>query len=102
MNYQPSSIAGERYVRAKRVILENPLGGTPSAAFIEQQALTVDGETITRDIGALNESMIDPNTTFPLLNPPDDSVIGQATYADLYALVYSLHRHLAGIRDANV
>jgi hypothetical protein len=98
-NYRQTALSGERYTRAKRVVLETPLGGVPQAAFIEQDVLIVGEETITRDTGAINAAMTDPNTAFPLLNPADDSVIGEATYAEVYALIYSLYRKLAADRD---
>jgi hypothetical protein len=101
-NYMQSSVSGEKYVRAKRVVLENPLNGVPSATFIEQEVINIGAaESVKRDVGALHQPMSDPYVTFQLLNPVDDSVIGSATYADVYAMLYSLHRHLAAIRDAN-
>jgi hypothetical protein len=99
-NYNQSAVSGDRYTRAKRVVLENPLDGVPMATFLEQDVLIVGDETLTRDIGAINAAMTDPATAFPLLNPADDAVIGEATYGQVYALVYSLYRKLATDRDA--
>ena len=101
-NYKESQISGDSWVRAKRVILENPLGGAPSATFIEEQVISTAGGDVKLPVEGpvLTDSMTDPTTTFNLLNPADDSVIGTMNYGELYIAVYSLHRHLAAIRDA--
>jgi hypothetical protein len=99
-NYNQRTLSGDRYTRSKRVVIENPLGGIPSAMFLEQDVLVAGNETILQDLGAVRGVMTDPATPFPLLNPLDDSVVGQATYGDVYALLYSLYRKLAADRDA--
>lgn len=102
-NYRQSQISGESWIRAKRVILENPLGGVPEAHFVEEKVISVDGETIKQAMPpTLSSKMTDPATSFPLLNPVDDTQVGTITYEYLYIAVYSLHRYLASLRDAPV
>ena len=99
-NYRATSEAAESYVRANRVVVENQLGVIPSVMFLEEEVITRGAETFKRPLNTLRAQMTDPATTFNLLNPADDSVIGSSTYQDVYVLLYSLHRHLAAIRDA--
>lgn len=99
-NYKQTVVSGEKYIRANRVVLENPLNGIPSALFIEEEIINIGGEIIRRPISTLSEQMLDPTTSFNLINPVDDSIIGTSDYQSIYVLLYSFHRHLAAIRDA--
>jgi len=99
-NYKESSVSGTQYTRCKRIILEAPKGGTPSASFIEEDVIPTSNGEVRVQSGVLSEAMTNPNEVFDLKNPVDDSVIGQATYAQVYAMIYSLHRYVAGKRDA--
>jgi len=109
-NYRETQVSGDSWIRAKRIILENPLNSPPQAHFIEERVIvagteladmSTDGYIKINVLGTpLNDTMTDPTTSFNLLNPETDEVIGTATYSDIYAIMYSLHRHLAAIRDA--
>ena len=59
-------------------------------------------EQIIKQLGELYESFTpaNANTSFPLLNPLDDTQIGvNRTYQDVYVTLYSLYRYLAKRRD---
>ncbi len=99
-NYKERALSGTQYTRCERVILEAPKGGVPSATFVEEDVIPAASGEIKVQVGLLPEAMTDPNETFDLKNPVDDSIVGQATYAQVYAMVYSLHRHVAAKRDA--
>ena len=105
-NYQQTSITGESWIRAIRVVLENPLIGTPAATFVEERAINLGSETITRPHGNLVEPFItsgdSANITeqFNLLNPETGAVIGSATYQDVYVILHSLYYHAVSKRDA--
>jgi hypothetical protein len=91
-------ITGTTKERSKRVILENPISGIPSATFLKQEVIQLDGrqDPIVRDVGAVKADMLDTATSFPLLNPADDSVIGSMTYEQFYAAAYSLFHDVNG------
>lgn len=99
-NYRSTSVTADSYVRANRVVVENPLGVLPSIMFIEEEVVTRGADTFKLPTSTLRAQMTEPATTFNILNPTDDSIIGSSTYQDVYVLLYSLHRHLAAIRDA--
>lgn len=100
LNYKESSIAGQQFERAYKIEISNPLGGMPSIRYSEETAVVLPTQTVTTHTGTMDESFGDGTTAFPLLNPTDDSVIGQAHYVDLQVILYSLHRFLAARRDA--
>lgn len=99
-NYKESAIVGTKYRRTLRIVGENPLGGTPSLTFVEEDVIVLPDETVTKPVGMVQVSLTDPAAVFDLLNPTDDSVIGSATYQDVYLHLYGLYRHLAAQRDA--
>lgn len=105
-NYQQTSITGESWIRAVRVVLENPLIGTPAATFVEERAINLGSETLVRPHGNLVEPFIasgdgaNLTETFDLLNPDTGAVIGSATYQEVYAMLHSLYYHVAAKRDA--
>lgn len=99
-NYNESTVVGTRYRRTLRVVGENPLGGTPSLTFVEEEVVVLPDDTITRPVGMVQTDLTEPLTEFNLLSPVDDSVIGTSTYQDVYLRLYGLYRHLAALRDA--
>jgi hypothetical protein len=99
-NYKERPLSGSQYTRCKRIILESPKGGTPSANFIEEDVISAASGEVRIQSGVLSEAMANPNEAFDLKNPINDAITGQATYAQVYAMLYSLHRHVAAKRDA--
>lgn len=101
-DYNESTIAGTRWKRAARINIENPLNGTPSVLFAEEEVLNLGAgqEPVTRLMSNLSVpfSLTD---TFPLRNPETGEIIeGQTgTQAQLYALMVSAYWHYALARD---
>lgn len=101
-NYQESAIAGTKYLRAKAVHVNNPLEGTKSVVFEEEEVFETGEDSIRRPHATLHKLFDETTATtvFDLLNPVDNSVIGSMQYQEVYAVLYSLYFHLAAERDA--
>ncbi len=102
-DYNESSVAGTRWKRACRINIENPLNGTPSVLFAEEEVINL-GEGV-EPIKQLVSNLSVPfslSDTFPIRNPETGEVIeGQTgTQAQLYALMVSAYWHYALARDA--
>lgn len=104
-DYKETTVAGSEYTRARQVRIENPRPGTgtPSITFLEERVTTLSDRTIASDVSQITE-MFTPETAataFPLINPVDGTPLGQdATYQQLYVLLWSAYFYLAGKRDA--
>lgn len=98
-DYKEGKIKG--WQRSNFVSIDNTFGEVPKILFKEE--LLVSGENgkilLQEDAGTICEYFSDPTTEFNLLNPIDNTVIGTAKYADIYAILYSLYRDLADKRD---
>lgn len=103
-NYKQSAVTGESWVRAVRVVLENPLGGGAAATFIEETVVSTPAGNIMQAAGNVVEPFTVDNAAeaFDVLNPETGEVVGSATYQDVYALLHSLYYHVAAKRDAAV
>jgi len=101
-DYKESTLAGTSWQRAVRVVVENPLNGTPSIMFVEEQAINTGSDIITRPVANLSCSF-DPSATFPALDPTTNEPVGRdITHGEVYGLLYSLYMDLAKKRDAQV
>lgn len=106
-NYAESPVTGTQWLRAARVVVENPRDGTPAVTFIEERALQLGSEVILTPAGSVIEPFIlsgdgaNAAEEFALRNPIDGSLLGAtATYGDLQVLLFSLYYHVAAKRDA--
>lgn len=104
MNYKEQVNSGSMITwrRCDEININNPLNGMPQIAFHEEDVKSLpNGEIIKQSVGNLYEhfTMDNSNTIFNVLNPADDSVLRQSTYGEVYAVMYSLYLHLAGLRD---
>lgn len=50
-DYKQSEVTGTTWTRAGRVMIDNPLGGTPSILFAEEEATNLGTRTITNLVG---------------------------------------------------
>jgi hypothetical protein len=101
MNYRESAVTGSKWTRSQSVTVSNPLSGVPEIAFSEEEvSLLSDGRAINNPVGVLRKVFDTPATTFPLLNPVDNTVIGTASHQEVYILLHSLYMALAAERDA--
>jgi hypothetical protein len=103
-NYKESQVSGTSWTRSYRVELENPLNDIPRIIFAEEDVYLINGETVTKEIirhpvYSAQDNLSDPTVAFDILSPVDDSVVGTATYQDVYVLLYSLYQALAIRRD---
>jgi hypothetical protein len=100
-NYKESAVAGTKYQRACRVLIDNPLNGTPSIMFVEEEVVSSgEGQEITRIVSNLS-APFDPSGTFPGLDPETNLPVGRdITHGEVYALLYSLYMNLATQRDS--
>jgi hypothetical protein len=93
---------GQTRRRIWRVTLENPLTGGPrSATFHECEVVRVldDGEKMTERTDDIFMEYDNPAEVLALVNPLDDSVIGQTTLAAVLTHIHSLARHAQYKRD---
>lgn len=100
-NYKQSPVTGESWQRAVRVVIENPVDGTPAISFIEEQVINLPGEKITRPAGNVAEPFMPENylEQFNVINPETGEVIRTATYQEVYVVLHSLYLHVAAKRD---
>lgn len=103
-NYKQSTVTGESWVRAKRAVIENNLGGTPAVTFIEEQVIsTAQGIAPIKEVGCVCEPFDATNALeeFPLYHPETGVLVGSATYQDVYVMLHNLYLHVAAKRDVN-
>ena len=99
--YKEENLTGQKWVRSNRVTVLNPYDGAPVITFSEEEvALLSDGRSVNTPVGNLQKTFDDPIGSFDLLNPVDGSVIGSATYQDVYVILHSLYIWLAQERDS--
>lgn len=106
-NYKESQIAGSKWTRARRVVLNNPLDEVPTIVFEEEQVVQAGDLTVKQPVApgpntVVSGQFADPTTVFDLLDPETDTVTSTVTYAQFYAMVYSMYKHLAARRDTAV
>lgn len=98
-NYKETNISGTKWTRAKRIIIENPKDQIASILINEEDVIEFDTKETIIPSTSLYETFSDPSKSFNLLNPTDDSIIGSATYQEVYIMLYSLYIYLANQRD---
>jgi len=101
-NYQQTTVAGEAWTRASRVVIDNPLIEVPTINFVEQRVVALgNGQTIEQPAGNIVEHFhpLNQDTEFSLRHPETGDVIGTATYAQVHVLLHSLYYALAERRD---
>lgn len=99
-NYKETNIAGTQWKRSHRVIIDNPLNGSPRVIFMEQTVNAIQGgDTITQPAGQI-EKNFDPYGVIDLINPLTGAPTGQTiTQMELHVILYSLYIQLAIERD---
>lgn len=100
MNYQQTTVTGEAWTRAARVVIENPLDATPSVNFVEERVINLPDQQVKTPTANVVEPFADPTEAFDLLDPETGAVIGSATYQDVYVMLHALYLHCAAKRDA--
>lgn len=85
-NYKESTSISTQWTRCARVFIENPLDGVPGASFVEEVAVRLSEQTITRLSGNLT-------VTFNQDNPK---------HVQAYNLLNEIYMEAALARDANI
>lgn len=99
-NYNESSISGTAYTRCNQVVINNPKGGVPSMAFLEERFIELGADSVARPTGSIQASFR-ADGVFPLINPGTGEPTGDTmTHQQVYAVLYSLYISEALARDA--
>lgn len=85
-DYKETQITGKSWQRAVRVVIENPLGGTPSILFVEEEVINTGSGTITRPVANLSAAFDEANQL----------------HIDIYNKLNELYTILREARDAGV
>lgn len=101
-DYKQTDILGSKYTRWRRINIENPREGIPSATILEEEVMNMGDQTIDRPSGNLNIKFSDPSKTIPLRNPLNDWIEtgSTMTMGELYAAIGSACWQAALERDA--
>lgn len=98
-NYREQAVTGATWQRCFAVTMTNPLDGPKVVQFFEQTCVAFDGQVITRDGGSCGVQFA-ADGEFPLLDLETDQATGATiSHAEVYAILYSLYRHAAALRD---
>ena len=102
-DYKESQVAGTRWQRCNRIVINNPYGAMPNIRFDEEERVALGDRTLGNPVGGIIKDFDNPALTFPLCNPATGEATGTTmTYGDVYAVLWSLYMALAEERDAEV
>lgn len=103
IDYQYTAVTGESWLRAKRIVIDNPLEGLPVAKFVEERVVNIaGGEKYFSDQGVLEAAATEENMQreIPLLDPVTGVPTGEVvTYKHAYDILRSAYIHFANLRD---
>jgi hypothetical protein len=103
--FKENSVQAVRWNRINRITLNNPLVGDKSAQ-LDLHAVTKIGSDIISDTLKQQFNVIynqdTAETKFPLLNPTDDSVIGESSFTEFFVLAYSFAKYSAFLEDQKI
>jgi hypothetical protein len=102
-NYKQTTVSGDSWVRASRILIDNPLNQPAQIRFVEDTVINLADTSITQSANSvLSEIFSDStkDTEFNVINPSTGDVVATATYKDVYAMLHSLYIHLATKRDS--
>lgn len=102
--YQQTSVTAEKSRRACRVQIDNPVIGTPTVMYVEEEILRLpDGSVQSLGlVSNVSESLSDLTKTIPLVNPDTLEETGETiTALEVYVALVSHYMQLARERDAN-
>lgn len=102
-NYQHSTVAGESWVRAKRIVIENELGKSPKIKFVEEKVVNTDnGDKFSKDKGVLDVNATDELMTemVEIKDPVTGEPTGESvSFGHIYTLLKSTYLHFSHLRD---
>lgn len=100
--YKQTEVSGETWVRASRIVIDNPLDQLKTISFVEDTCIQVPGKVMSEYNGVLQLQVDESNMqdAFPLINPFTGALAGTTiTYGEVYAIIYSLYLNKAKERD---
>ena len=103
--YQQTDVQGTTHKRGRSITFENPYNAIPSVYVAEERVIDLGDKKITESSGAIIKNIYPEllNTEFPLLNPLNNEPLGpNASYQQLYVMLFSLYWHLAQERDNQI
>lgn len=102
-DYKQTEVQGTQWVRAKRVIVDNPYMQQPTATFIEEMIINTANGILNVPYGHVTVP-IDVNTgVIDLVNPQTGELLGtQVSHMELYVIVHSFYMQQAKLRDTPV
>jgi len=102
-NYKQTTVAGESWVRAKRIVIENPLSEDSTVKFIEEKVVVLEDGTVSTPCGALSISVDSNNMTeeVEIIDPISNEPAGTSiSFGEIHAIIFSTYMKLANERDA--
>ncbi len=103
MKYKQTSVTGESWVRAKRIVIENVLNEDNAIKFVEEKVTNLDGDNTSQDLGVLDNKVgdVDMSTEIPVIDPETGEPTGTSiTYGELHAFIFSVYMALVNERDS--
>ena len=101
--YRQKTMTSEKWLRARRIVIDNRLGELPVAKFVEEKVTrTGDGEEYFKDDGYIEvpATMNMMEETIQILDPETGEPTGhEISYAEIQNIMASAYIHFAMKRD---
>jgi len=98
--YSESTVSGNAYIRARKVIIDYALDQIPVATFIRERVMTLGGETIKTSVVNVS-STYNPTAEIALRDPDTGELTNETmTHAQMFKALYSLFYQLSMEADA--
>lgn len=101
--YNQTNIVGESWLRAKRIVIDNPYNAPKNVKFVEEKVFQLADKVLTEQSDVLNikiateEEMLE---SIDIIDPTTNEPTGQTiTYQELYAIIFSAYLKQAKLRD---
>lgn len=105
-NYNESVSSGDiqQWDRARQIVCDNPVEGTPLITIHEQQAKRLpDGTVLEKSLGSLSYAMTDPAVEIPLIDPATfEQTETTMTAGQIWLALASVYIFLAKQRDGEL
>jgi len=101
-NYRQTEVAGESWVRAKRIVIEHPLSDAIRVKFVEEKVVVLGESHLAQDEGILELTLDqkDMGEVIDVIDPITREPLGQqVTFGALYAAIFSAYLQAAEKRD---
>lgn len=100
-NYQETTVSGSEYTRCNIITIINPYGKNPAVQFNEERATVLADDRVIFEPRGNISLAFDPSKVIQLIDPNTGLPTGvEATYGDVYIMLYSAYVDAALARDA--